>query len=286
MSEIYLKVLEYTHRPLRRILQLRVKNRRKGRGLYEEGMIEERRAALFDNIETWRSIQPLYMPGITQLRQLNATRTDALPDSEDAKRPEAIQLWLPSHIPQSLWQTGCVTGLLQKEKTLRVAEATDALNGLRRQLRIMTGVFNYKKTHVSGTGQRSNTRARTLMAQVSDKTRLFAERYRAARRSLVVLDPNGEWQDTLKPLQAKDVRGMGRYNEDEDSAEGRRELSWIWLSSKQVTEGEDFEAAEGKHCFGVLLVFAYRLVVIRDALRVGEVSCTLPAVERGGSPSR
>lgn len=207
-------------------------------------MLEDRRATLFDRMETWRSIQPLYMPGIAQLRQVNATRTDGLPDTQDSDKPENIQLWLPSSMPRALWETGCLPGLLDKEKRLRVAEADDALNGLRRQLRIMTGVFNYKSAHVSGTGQRSNTRARTLMAQISDKTSLFAERYRAARLSLSKLDPNGDWQSRLRPLLTEDVRGMGRY--DEDKSEGRRELSWIWTTTPHAVEGNDeLELAEG-----------------------------------------
>lgn len=216
---------------------------KRGRGLFEEGVLQDRRATLFERIETWRSIQPLYMPGIVQLRQINATRTDGLPDSQDLDMPEKLNLWLPSDMPQNLWETGCLPGVLEKEKRLRIAEADDALNALRRQLRIMTGVFNYKKTHISGGGQRSNTRARTLMAQITDKTTLFAERYRGARSSLSKLDPNGEWQKRLLPLLTRDVRGPGRY--DEDKSEGRREVSWIWLTGAQVTEGDELEQAEG-----------------------------------------
>ena len=68
-------------------------------------------------------------------------------------------------------------GLLEKEKQLHLADANDALAGLRRQLQIMMGIFNYKKAHVSGSGQRANTHAQTLMTQISDKIHLFADRY-------------------------------------------------------------------------------------------------------------
>lgn len=122
---------------------------RRGRGLYEEGVLEDRRATLFERIETWRSIQVLYMPGIAQLRQTHATQTDGMPDAQDLDRPEDVPLYLPSGMPSALWATGCVPGLLEKEKCLRIVEAHDALSTLRRQLRIMTGVFNYKKTHAS-----------------------------------------------------------------------------------------------------------------------------------------
>jgi hypothetical protein len=99
------------------------------------------------------------MPGVTQLHQTTPTRTDALPNAQETDKPEEMKLWLPSSMLAGLWETGCVPGLLKKERRLHVAEADDALCTLRRQLQIMTSVFNYKKVHVSGTGQRANTRA-------------------------------------------------------------------------------------------------------------------------------
>ena len=130
----------------------------------------------------------------------------------------------------------------------------------------MIGVFNYKKAHVSGSGQRANTHARTLMTQISDKIHLFADRYRASRLALTKLDPNGEWQNNYLPLRAQDVRGPGRDWDDtpegrrrarvtgiggEDTSEGRREMSWLWLtpnSRSQASLDDEFEVAEGKHC--------------------------------------
>ena len=234
----------------RRVTSSKVKQLRRGQGLYIEGAMEQRRATLCDRIESWRSIQPLYMPCIVQLCQTNPTRTDGMPTDQDFEKPESLQLWLPSSLPPSLRETGCVDGLIEKERCLRLAEADDALVALRRQLRITTGVFNYKKTHVSGTGQKSNTRARTLLSQLATKTRLFADCYRAARKALTVLDPNGNWRDRLLPLHNEDIRGPARS--DDEESEGRRELSWIWLTLRSVpvasVEGDKFEIAEGMSC--------------------------------------
>jgi hypothetical protein len=228
------------------MISSKAKQLRHGQGLYVEGAMEQRRATLSDRIDSWRSIQALYMPGIAQLRQTNPTRIDAMPNEQDIEKPESIPLWLPSALSAGLRETGCVNGLLDKERRLRLAEADDALVALRRQLRITTGVFNYKKTHVSGTGQKSNTRARTLLSQLTTKTKLFADRYRAARKALGVLDPNGDWQHRLRPLRAEDIRGPTKT--DDDESEGRREVSWIWLAVKvavPVGEGDEFEIAEG-----------------------------------------
>jgi hypothetical protein len=116
-----------------------------------------------------------------------------MPNDQDAKKPELIQLCLPFSLPSGLCKSGCINGLLDKECHLWLAEADDALVALRHQLHITTGIFNYKKTHVSGTGQRANTRAWTLLSQLTSKTWLIADQYRTARKALTILDPNGDW---------------------------------------------------------------------------------------------
>ena len=107
--------------------------------------MERRRATLCDHIETWRSVQTLYMPGVTQLCQINSTRTDTMPTEQDSEMPESIQLWLLSSVPPGLRETGCVDGLVEKEHRLRLAEADDALVALRRQLRITTVYSTIRK---------------------------------------------------------------------------------------------------------------------------------------------
>jgi hypothetical protein len=114
----------------------------------------------------------------------------------------------------------------------------DALAALWHQLHVTTGVFNYKKTHVSGARQRANTQARTLLSQLTTKTRLIADWYHAACKVLTILDPNGDWQHQLHPLYSKDIQGPTRM--DDDKSEGRWELSWI-STSKVPIEGNEFE---------------------------------------------
>ena len=212
------------------------------------------------------------MPGIAQVQQMSATHVDALPSAQDREKPKQATLWLPSNMPSHLWEGGCVGGLLEKEKQLCLADASDALAGLHRQLRIMIVVFNYKKTHVSGSGQQVNTCAHTLMTQISDKIHLFADCYWASRLVLTKLDPNGEWQNNYLPLHAQDVWGPGCDWDDtpegwrraqitgidgEDTSEGRREMSWLWLtpnSWSQALPDDEFEVAEGKHCLTLSLL--------------------------------
>jgi hypothetical protein len=256
----------------RRVTSSKAKELKRGQGLYVEGAMERRRATLCDRIEAWRSIQAMYMPGIVQLCQINPTRTDALLMDQDAERPELLKLWLPSSVPAALRETGCTNDLVDKERRLRLAEADDALAALRRQLRITTGVFNYKKTHVSGTGQKANTRARTILSQLTAKARLIADRYRAARRALATLDPNGDWQHRLLPLRSEDIRGPTRT--DDDESEGRRELSWIWVTASRVSvNGDEFEVAEGMSpCILSRSYHTYN--ICRHACRMGQDTCS------------
>jgi hypothetical protein len=142
--------------------------------------------------------------------------------------PENIPLHLPSSILPSLWTAGCSPGLVDKETRLRLAQADDGLNELRRQLRISATLIDYKKEQHSSS-QRMSTRARSLLSRFHDKTHRAAERYTAAFNALSVLDPGGDWTVRLKYLDhSKDLRSP-RRDPDEDPNENRRELSWIWL---------------------------------------------------------
>lgn len=134
--------------------------------------------------------------------------------------------------------TGISPGLLDKEIKLRIAQADDALAEIRRQRRIVTGLVMFKKLNVSGSGQKKNTRIRSLFRRFNNKTEHVAERYRAAHQALLCADPDGDWQSRLQELHPEDIRGPGK----EDSEDGRRDMSerlqepsWIWLVPRVET---------------------------------------------------
>ena len=60
----------------------------------------------------------------------------------------------------------------------------------------------------------------------------YAERYRAAHCALTHLDPNGDWRNRLRLLDANDIRGPGKGI---DESHGRYEPSWIWLVPRVTT---------------------------------------------------
>ena len=185
------------------------------------------------------------MPGVERLRESSQTASGASdphpmpmsshtavtdqPSLHQPEQPETICLWLPSSMPSSLRTIGCTAGLIQKETKLRLAQADDALNDLRRQLRISATLRDHKNANIGGTSQRMATRMRTLMTRFHDKTHRSARRYCAAYNALSILDPNGAWRTRLRPLNHSEDLRLPWRDEDEEPSEGRRQLSWIWL---------------------------------------------------------
>ena len=202
--------------------------------------LEDKRTSLRNQISRWREIQLLYMPCVgTLLAQCNAATTAT--ESPTIALAESIPLHLPSSLPEQLRQLPDISTVLDKELRLRIAQADDSLADIRRQRRIISGLWQFKKTNVNGTGNRSSTRMQTLYARFNLRTQRCAMRYRAARGVLVVIDPHGSWQSRLKDLKDNDIRGPGR--DSDGSGNSRYEPSWIWLVPR-VSSAPDMEDSE------------------------------------------
>ena len=218
-----------------------------------------KRNVLRCRIDKWREVQNVYMPSITK----HLTQSVS-PDDEDRffERPEAIPLYLPSTLPSDLIST-IPSKFVEIEKCLRVSQADDSLNDLRRFLRITMGLWDYKHTHV-GPSQRYGTRLHASVGTYREKVNRCASRYRAARDALSILDPGGTWSTRLQELKSTDIRPpirdlekipkpkgtRGTHNttgKDQEASEGRRALSWIWLAAQpKGTEsgGENVDAVQ------------------------------------------
>lgn len=142
---------------------------------------------------------------------------------------ENIPLFLPSSFPSHIQSLPEIKRVCDVEKRLRLAQAEDALVEIRRQRRIVQGLWQFKRINVSGTGNRPNTRMLTLYKRIVQKIERAAQKYRTARRALLVLDPDGVWKESLKELKREDLRGPGKDPEDTKTTNGRFEPSWIWL---------------------------------------------------------
>jgi hypothetical protein len=199
--------------------------------------IEEKRASLLNRIQRWRQVQLIYMPGVGALL---AQALTAASDSQLRELAESIPLHLPSSLPRGL-RTPDISAITEKECRLRVAQADDALADIRRQRRIISGLWQFKKLNVDGTGNKPQTRMRTLYARFNIRTLRFTARYRAARGALLVLDPDGDWKQRLQHLKDGDIRGPGKV--DDGTSNGRYILSWIWLVPR-VSSAPDMGESE------------------------------------------
>ncbi len=154
---------------------------------------------------------------------------DSPSEDADANTTKAkhVRLWLPSALPAPL-RASLSPGLADKKRRMRIAQADDALEDIRRLRRIITGIAEFKRLNIDGTGQRTTGKTRSLFIKFQEKIRRAAARYRAARAALESLDAGGQWQARFRVLLDSDLRGPGR-NTEEHPSEGRYEISWIWL---------------------------------------------------------
>lgn len=197
-----------------------------GSTLLRKAELLEKRHTLRYRIDTWFTLQDLYMP------QAGALRAGA-PSSSIANAEDEI-LYLPSQLPAELRAQPSMASLVTKEHRLRLGQADDALHEIRRLLRISSTVLEFKRgQHLAS--QKITTRTRDLINNFRAKTSAASDRYIAAYNTLNQLDPGGDWTSSFKSLNPSVDLHLPRREEDDDGPENRRELSWIWL----VPQSED-----------------------------------------------
>jgi hypothetical protein len=139
---------------------------------------------------------------------------------------------------------------------VRHADASEALDDLRRYLRTQTYLNKWRVKNISG--QHKLTRTRALQHRVDVKVHAAKTRYRHSCRALLILEGHGHWEETLKELRDEDVRALNERtlteHEKEEReyriatgkgtaddlregvvvtgalGEGKRSLSWIWIT--------------------------------------------------------
>jgi hypothetical protein len=183
---------------------------------------------------------------VPEIGSLVANTTSELLSAVQSLTAEDVPLFLPSSLSRNLQSTPGLSKSLAREVQLRIAQADDALADIRHHLRIISGLWQFKKVNISGTGNRPNTRMRSLFNRFNHRMRQSVLRYRAARSALLAanLEQQLEWKDRLKDLKDSDVRGPGKddfYLQEPGSAnygasKGRYEISWIWLVPQSRSE--------------------------------------------------
>lgn len=249
----------------RRKLVSNLKEHPKPTALQQAGF-QARRVILRKRVLQIREFQSTYMPGLRTVLPDPAVLDDA-PDV----RVENVRLYFPSDLEAGRDRDrACIKGLADVEARVRQALACDNLHDLRRHLLTRTYLNKWRVKNVSG--QRTSTRARSLQHSIDMKVADAKTRYRRSRKALFALRGNGPWESFLKELNDNDVRGLNERlmteNEraqrehrirtgtqvDHDAlggvpltgtlGEGKRTLSWIWVTFKGDEKSP--EMIEGK----------------------------------------
>lgn len=197
------------------------------------------------------------MPGI-------GLRIEGNNPDEVAVPAEEIALWLPSALTRVECENICQQGVSEMEEKLRESQCYDCLDRLRNMLRTKDHFIRHKNLNVRS--QRRTTRALGLIDRVKARITIAATKYNAARAALLSLRGPGEWEKILQVLDNKDLRDPSAAElsiEDPTSTigpdgrpvpkrilaerakrlgEGRRLISWIWMSgvsNEQTTDAEE-----------------------------------------------
>lgn len=258
------------------ILQAYLTEKKGARSTLDEIDIAEQRLSLRRKIKRFREHQAVHMPSLAAHLDAGALEIS----QTDWETCEQLSLFLPSSLPLTTRSQVCSENLISTETDLRLAHLSEALDSLRLHLR--TRVFANKFKIKNVTGQRSNTRSRQWQKTIDKKVLASKRRYRFARAALYNLRGSGDWEKLYRELKDEDVRAFneraltlteieereaarraaGIYEEEvlavplEDGiqlGEGRRHLSWIWL-----TQG-CFDPKENDHALqiGELLLFSF-----------------------------
>ena len=221
--------------------------------------IQRRRTSLSRQIDRFRPLQLVYMPGVKRL----------MGDVGKDVEVEDIKLWLPSEMDAISRAASCIPHLADTEVQLRKAQCADALSKIRNLVRAKTHVIQFRNKNVRG--QRPNTRAAGAISRLEQKLSLAVEIYRRAHTALLSLLGSGEWENNLKVLRDEDIRSPGSVETSIDDpndtigpngkkktkkqiealskglGESRRIISWIWVAEGLVGEGADTLLNEGEY---------------------------------------
>ncbi|KAG6819543.1 hypothetical protein H0H93_010895 [Arthromyces matolae] len=196
----------------------------------------ERSNHLRRKITSWIEVQSLFMAEASRQRFKGAP--SGSPDSKSATTTAYdIRLWLPSNLASK----GVIVTqeLRMYEWRLREGQAHDALEEIRRVLRLKSYLYKYKDCFSRGV--KANTRSNVLIDKATVNMNRAADRYRVARNAMLTLADSLEtpvtWRTNLRELRSEDLRGLSEGLVGD--TEGRRTVSWIWLENTDTAQTDE-----------------------------------------------
>lgn len=227
--------------------------------------IVDKRAAIRRRLQAVREIQAVYMPCVAQLvarASLHtatasgateaadsgpvATASSTGPVTRSTRRlageidqPEKTCIFLPHHLTVRDLDC-CVEGLAEVESRMREGQMRSALDDLRVELHNRSRLLSFKKSN--SRHQRENQRSQDKLEKCQGRIKILVAKYRVARAAKLLLCGPGDWEREWRVMADRDVRGLSEMEPQVDDnneplsrrnriTEGRRTLSWIWLSA-------------------------------------------------------
>ena len=273
VSSFFYQTQLLTRLCFRRTLYLDVKEK-KTPTVLQTASFQERRITLHKKIQHLHVLQVEYMPG---LRAVLMTPS-ILDDSPDVLAKN-VRLYFPSELCSADRDHACANSIASIKSRIRHADASEALDDLRRYLRTRTCLNKWRSKNISG--QHQSTHARALQHRVDVKVQEAKIHYRHSRKALLTLDGTGNWERVLQVLHDGDVRALNEreltqrekeqreyrtahgHRTADDSregvviegalGEGRRTLSWIWLTV--ATDENSAEMHDGTFSLPFICVY-------------------------------
>ncbi|KAJ7774635.1 hypothetical protein DFH07DRAFT_732672 [Mycena maculata] len=216
--------------------QRRIKAEVKGRTWVtadQSERVAEMRVAFFAKLSHFRKLQAVYMSAAVRELEEEDSRDPDMPPP----KAEDLKLFMPSGLRTTDREDGCRKGLPAMEAKLREGQCRDALIQVRSRLHAKHHLISYRESQVAG--QRSATRAHTLIERIGERIEAGAVKYRRAREALIAL-----WGSTacthIRELRAIDIQ---LDEERESDSRARKKLGSI-RSSKHRRQGPGLSSKE------------------------------------------
>lgn len=235
----------------------------------QENELQRRRLLLQREIKRFRNLQALYMPAATVMSIERESSQRELPEARrHSVEPEHQHLWLPSALPSTQRTHNCSKVLVDIKIGLREAQCHDILEKIRNVQRGRLSFISFRNRNLQR--QNPNTRAKETLDRLEDKTKSLAVKYRNSRKALLALLGPGDWEKALRTLRNGDLTtpdGMEISIDDPNDpvgpdgrerskkqrtidklglGQGKKTVSWIWMSAEAIGDGSDAELHEGE----------------------------------------
>ncbi|KAI6118046.1 hypothetical protein F5141DRAFT_1000067, partial [Pisolithus sp. B1] len=140
---------------------------------------------------------------------------------------ELMSIWMPSSIGSAkLTELGLVD-LLKEERELRIGQANDCLDQLRKDLG--NKAMLYRQNFWTANSTREGTRTKKEIQKVVARINKHVRGYQRARQAILRLDPNVGMAEKYQEILPNDLAVSKEVTEENRFGQGTSKLAWFWM---------------------------------------------------------